>query len=160
MYLKWEKIEKRFRESGLDITQERFCRLVAEGSTAKDAYATCYGVDNSYACNKLSVDPRVKVRISEIREAVMKDTEFNVTEVLSAFFDVYKESRTYKDRPSALRALENIAKHLGMFVARTETTMTLTGMSNAPEDLPGQLEKLAKAAGVTLIMEDESAEKV
>ena len=94
MRLEWDKVAQRASSSTLTVEEEQFARLVAGGIPQCIAYQEAFKTNSKYSDTK-AADPRIKLRIKEIREAVMKDTEFDVAQVLKSFMDVYDEEREW-----------------------------------------------------------------
>ena len=106
--------------------QERFAQLVASGKTEADGYRAAYDTEG---CNtetvwneasKLARSPQVSARISELREQYAVAAGITQTAVLADVVGTSAEARTAKKFGPALKGLELLGKHVGLFQDRTE----------------------------------------
>jgi uncharacterized HAD superfamily protein len=70
--------------------------------------------------------------------------------VLDRFNEIYKSSMAEQDHTNASRSMEQIAKHLGMFVDRTEQRIgSLDSLKS--EDIDTDISKLAGVVGLKVV---------
>lgn len=68
--------------------------------------------------------PHVEAAMRAKTEQLAASKGLGVNEVLSYFIDIYKESMETSDLGNANRAMENVGKHLGMFVEQKKIDVT------------------------------------
>lgn len=73
-----------------------------------------------YNANSALKKPRVKAYIKYLLEKKVSELGVTVEWVVSKFRSVYDEAMATKDFGNANKALENLAKYLGMFIERKE----------------------------------------
>ena len=73
--------------------------------------------------------------------------------VLQRLDEVYQHAVQNGDYTNANRSIENVAKHLGMFVDRTEQKIKMTTLSDtdSSEDVKKDIDRLAGIAGFKVI---------
>ena len=73
--------------------------------------------------------------------------------VLQRLDEVYQHAVQNGDYTNANRSIENVAKHLGMFVDRTEQKIKMTTLSDtdSSEDVKKDIDRLADIAGFKVI---------
>lgn len=67
--------------------------------------------------------PAVIKRIEELRSELHKGIKVDAKEVADKFAELHELAKEHKDFTNANRSLENLGKHLGMFVEKTEQTV-------------------------------------
>ena len=73
--------------------------------------------------------------------------------VLQRLDEVYQHSLSNGDYTNANRSVENVAKHLGMFIDRSEQRIKMgaLGDSDEREDVQKDIQRLAEMAGLKVI---------
>ena len=75
---------------------------------------------------------------------------WDAEKVLKRFDEIYQKALDEQDFTNATRSMENIAKHLGMYVERSEQRIgSLDGMKT--EDIDKDISKLADVVGLKVV---------
>ena len=103
---------------------------------------------------------KIQARIDEYQKEAIRKISWTKEKVLEKIGEVYSNSINDGDFTNANRAMENIAKHLGMFVdlSKVEQTVKTTGFESG--DKKADIKKLADLAGFKLIDGGVSVKKV
>lgn len=137
--------------SSLNPKKEKFViEYMASGDFKKAAAVAGYRFVHK---NYLLEDPDIKTRIRQYQEEVMERMTWGVKEVLERLNEVYTLSKENGDFTNANRAIENVAKHLGMFVERTEQKIKLSqlGAGSTAEEVANDIKTLASVAGFKVV---------
>lgn len=111
--------------------QEKFILAVVEGKTQADAYRHAYNASNMSAdtiinkASKLMARDDIRARYNELRAKVVERAEnkaiFTVESILIDLKELIERNKNTDDRV-ALEGMKTVAKHLGMFVDKIETS--------------------------------------
>lgn len=159
--------EKRTRlPRGLTPMQEKFCmEYTATGdelaSYKKAGFKEAKDDPNTrIRARQLLKNEKIQARIDEYQKEAIRKISWTKEKVLEKIAEVYSNSINDGDFTNANRAMENIAKHLGMFVdlSKVEQTVKTTGFESG--DKKADIKKLADLAGFKLIDGGVSGKKV
>ena len=93
------------------------------------------------------------------RSSILKTVDMDF--IKKEYLSVYDEARDAGDRNNALRVLESLGKHLGMFIERSESKLLIDGNLTVTHDAIDQdLQQLAKASGLELEFIDGIFEEI
>jgi|TARA_E500000318_G_scaffold68651_1_gene63473 phage terminase small subunit len=142
---------------GMTPMQEKFCMEYAGTGNELDAYIKAgFKEDINLAKTKVRArqllkNEKIQARIEEYQQEALKKIAWTKERVLDKLSEVYTESLKDSDFTNANRSMENIAKHLGMFVdvSKIEQTVKTTGFESG--DKRKDIQKLADIAGFKLI---------
>lgn len=136
---------------GLPPRYEKFCaEYVATGDAQKAYVAAGFSAKNPQGGSRLLKNPHIQARLEDYRGVVLRKMEWDVRKVLEGLGEVFNEAKDHKDYTNANRALENVAKHLGMFIERTKQDINITG-SEKPVDVKEEIAHLADVAGLKIV---------
>jgi hypothetical protein len=94
--------------------------------------------------------PKIKARIIELIDEAKEKMTWDAEKVLNRFDEIYQKALDEQDFTNATRSMENIAKHLGMYVERSEQRIgSLDGMKT--EDIDKDISKLADVVGLKVV---------
>ena len=94
---------------------------------------------------------KVQARIEEYQEQALKRISWTKEKVLEKMHEVYQNSITEGDHTNANRALENIGKHLGMFVDVSKIEQNITTSELLTNDTDKDIERLADVVGLKIV---------
>jgi|TARA_R110000751_G_scaffold99194_1_gene192580 hypothetical protein len=140
--------------NGLTLREEKYAMAYFASADPLQAWVDA-GYDTSYTAWQNHAwatreKPRIKARILELLEEVKVKMTWNADKVLEKFDTIYQKSLEEQDFTNATRSMENIAKHLGMFVDRSESRVgNLDGVKT--DDLDGDISKLAGMVGLKVV---------
>lgn len=148
-----------FAGTGMSPKQEKFCMEYMGTGDALSAYkAAGYKEgknlnDTRRRAASLLKNPKIDERIRDIREEAIKKMAWSADRVLDRLDEVYQHSLSNGDYSNANRSIEAVAKHLGMFVDRTESRVKLSSFNNETDhdSVQGDIAKLAEIAGLKVI---------
>ena len=129
----------------LSPMQYKFAYEFIETGDAYAAYLNAgYAVDGKKPfqirgrAKELLSAPKVNAFVEYIRKRTMDKLVINIDEIVNKFLETYNQSMMSEDFTNANRALENLGKHLGMFVERAliEQKITLS-----PDQLDAEIAK-------------------
>ena len=93
-------------------------------------------------------NPKVRAYIETLREEVVEKVAWTAEKVMDKMYQTYMRATDAEDYTNANRAMEAIAKHLGMFIDKKEIKQELSHLSeNADEDI----QKLADVIGLKVV---------
>ena len=154
--------------AGMAPKQEKFCMEYMATGAALVAYkAAGYKEGKNVSDTRrrayaLLSKPKINQRIKDIREEAMTKMAWNADRVMDRLDEVYQHSLSNSDYTNANRAVESVAKHLGMFVERSEQKInmaqSLDGRSDK-ESVQKDIEKLAEIAGLKVISGGKDSKK-
>ena len=163
-----EKFKKGKFVAGMAPKQEKFCMEYMATGDALVAYkAAGYKEGKNVSDTRrrayaLLSKPKINQRIKDIREEAMTKMAWNADRVMDRLDEVYQHSLSNSDYTNANRAVESVAKHLGMFVERSEQKInmaqSLDGGSDK-ESVQKDIEKLAEIAGLKVISGGKDSKK-
>lgn len=125
--------------SGLSEQQERFCRLIIEGRSQRDAYLGAgYKPTNDNAADaaasRLLSAVKVQTRISELRAPVTKRMQITLESVTEMLREDRELARQNNQVGAAVAAAMGIAKLHGLVIDKAEVTdKTVYTVSNRPK---------------------------
>jgi len=140
--------------NGLTMREEKYCIEFVSTADPLEAWIRA-GYDISYPRweNHAAVwkdRPHISRRILELIDEAKEKMAWDAEKVLDRFDEIYKNSLAEQDFTNATRSMENIAKHLGMYVERTEQRIgSLDGMKT--DDIDGDIDKLANVVGLKVV---------
>ena len=155
-----EKFKKGKFVAGMAPKQEKFCMEYMATGDALTAYKAAgykegHNVsDTRRRAYSLLKKPKIAQRINDIREEAMTKMAWNADRVMDRLDEVYQHALSNGDYTNANRSVEAVAKHLGMFVDRTESKINMTQQFSGETDkesVQKDMEKLAEIAGLKVI---------
>ena len=101
-------------------------------------------------------NPKLRAYIEILREDVVEKVSWNAQKVLDKMYQTYMRATEAEDYTNANRSLENMGKHLGMFIDKKEikqnTTTTFQGTDETfTPDVDGDIQRLANISGYSVI---------
>ena len=145
--------------AGMSPKQEKFCmEYIATGDSLTAYKAAGYAPGRSHSdtrrrASTLLKKPKIEQRITDLREVALDRMAWSADHVLQRLDEVYQHSLSNGDYTNANRSVENVAKHLGMFVDRSEQRIKMgaLGDSDEKEDVQKDIQRLAEMAGLKVI---------
>jgi phage terminase small subunit len=140
--------------NGLTMREEKFCLNYIATADPIEAWIKS-GYDHSYPKYDIHArewvrQPKIQERINELMEEAKVKMRWDADTVLDRFNEIYKSSMAEQDHTNASRSMEQIAKHLGMFVDRTEQRIgSLDSLKS--EDIDTDISKLAGVVGLKVV---------
>lgn len=140
--------------NGLTMREEKFCLNYIATADPIEAWIKS-GYDHSYPKYDIHArdwvrQPKIQERINELMEEAKVKMRWDADTVLDRFNEIYKSSMAEQDHTNASRSMEQIAKHLGMFIDRTEQRIgSLDGMKSS--DIDTDISKLADVVGLRVV---------
>ena len=101
-------------------------------------------------------NPKIRAYVELLREDVVEQVSWNAQKVLDKMFQTYMRATEAEDYTNANRSLENMGKHLGMFISKSEikqnTTTTFQGTDETfTPDVEEDIKRLANISGYSVI---------
>ena len=148
--------------TGMAPRQEKFCMEYMATGDAVTAYrAANYKVgkdktDTMRRAYAMLNNPKIKQRIDDIRQEAIKHMAWNADKVLDRLNEIYDHSLQNGDYTNANRSVESVAKHLGMFVDRSEQKIKMGHFESGddPLSIEKDIENLAQIAGLKLVSDN------
>ena len=145
--------------AGMAPKQEKFCmEYIATGDSLIAYKAAGYAPGKSHSdtrrrASTLLKKPKVEQRINDLREVAIDRMAWSADHVLQRLDEVYQHALQNGDYTNANRSVENVAKHLGMFVDRSEQKIKMGGLgdTDSSEEVKKDIERLADIAGFKVI---------
>ena len=145
--------------AGMAPKQEKFCmEYIATGDSLIAYKAAGYAPGKSHSdtrrrASTLLKKPKIEQRINDLREVAIDRMAWSADHVLQRLDEVYQHALQNGDYTNANRSVENVAKHLGMFVDRSEQKIKMgaLGDSDSSEEVKKDIERLADIAGFKVI---------
>jgi len=140
--------------NGLTMREEKYCIEYIATADPLEAWIRS-GYDISYeGWERHAVTwreiPKIKARIIELIDEAKEKMTWDAEKVLNRFDEIYQKALDEQDFTNATRSMENIAKHLGMYVERSEQRIgSLDGMKT--EDIDKDISKLANVVGLKVV---------
>ena len=157
---------KRYNNEEIAKKAPEYAKLIETGHTPEDAVALLIpGIPPSkrrFVAEKFNKNPTLRALIAAEREKLIEQSssqlvELNAEFVKKEYLDVYKESRENGDRGNALRALDALGRHFGMFIERSESRLIIDGQLNVShETIDDDLRRLALTNGVKIEVIDDA----
>ena len=98
-------------------------------------------------------NPKLRAYIEILREDVVEKVSWNAQKVLDKMYQTYMRATEAEDYTNANRSLENMGKHLGMFIDKKEIKQNTTfqGVDEAfTPDVDSDIKRLADISGYSL----------
>jgi len=145
--------------AGMSPKQEKFCmEYIATGDSLTAYKAAGYAPGKNHSdtrrrASTLLKRPKIEQRIDDLREVALDRMAWSADHVLQRLDEVYQHSLSNGDYTNANRSVENVAKHLGMFIDRSEQRIKMgaLGDSDEKEDVQKDIQRLAEMAGLKVI---------
>jgi len=145
--------------AGMSPKQEKFCmEYIATGDSLTAYKAAGYAPGKNHSDTRrragtLLKRPKIEQRIDDLREVALDRMAWSADHVLQRLDEVYQHSLSNGDYTNANRSVENVAKHLGMFIDRSEQRIKMgaLGDSDEREDVQKDIQRLAEMAGLKVI---------
>lgn len=145
--------------AGMAPKQEKFCmEYIATGDSLIAYKAAGYAPGKNHSdtrrrASTLLKKPKIEQRINDLREVAIDRMAWSADHVLQRLDEVYQHALQNGDYTNANRSVENVAKHLGMFVDRSEQKIKMgaLGDSDSSEEVKKDIERLADIAGFKVI---------
>lgn len=146
--------------AGMSPKQEKFCmEYIATGDSLSAYKAAGYAPGKNHADTRrrsgmVMAKPKIKQRIEDLREVALDRMAWSADHVLNRLDEVYKHSLSNGDYTNANRSIEAVAKHLGMFVDRSEQKIKMGSFGSGEDDKEAvhkDIERLAEIAGLRII---------
>ena len=145
--------------AGMSPKQEKFCmEYIATGDSLTAYKAAGYAPGKKHSdtrrrASTLLKQPKIEQRINDLREVALDRMAWSADHVLQRLDDVYQHALSNGDYTNANRSIENVAKHLGMFVDRSEQKIKIgsLGDRNDSDAVKKDIERLAEIAGFQVI---------
>ena len=145
--------------AGMSPKQEKFCmEYIATGDSLTAYKAAGYAPGKNHSdtrrrASTLLKRPKIEQRIDDLREVALDRMAWSADHVLQRLDEVYQHSLSNGDYTNANRSVENVAKHLGMFIDRSEQRIKMgaLGDSDEREDVQKDIQRLAEMAGLKVI---------
>jgi phage terminase small subunit len=146
--------------AGMSPKQEKFCmEYIATGDSLTAYKASGYAPGKNHSDTRrragtLLKNPKIEQRINDLREVALDRMAWSADHVLQRLDEVYQHALSNGDYTNANRSVENVAKHLGMFVERTEQKIKMGALGSGTdeqEDVQKDIERLANIAGLQVI---------
>ena len=145
--------------AGMAPKQEKFCmEYIATGDSLTAYKVAGYAPGRSHSdtrrrASTLLKKPKIEQRINDLREVALDRMAWSADHVLQRLDEVYQHALSNGDYTNANRSVENVAKHLGMFVDRSEQRIKMgsLGDSDDKEAVQKDIERLADIAGFKVI---------
>lgn len=130
----------------LNAAQEKFCANIVKGMTKKDAYLDAFPKTNpssaAVLASKLSKDPEVLSRISDIKTEVRADTNTTIHTIIDELEDARQQAKK-ADSPSLMMKASMLKAELLGFVGDGNSNGLGPGLSVGSLKLEmGELTKL------------------
>ena len=145
---------------GLTAKQDKFCtELISTGDLIHAYKVAGYSPgknenETRRRANRLYyTHPKVKKRIDNLREESLRRMSWSAEKVLDKVASVYDNAMGENDFTNANRSMETIARHLGMFIEKSEQKIKMSGFSDEDEEekLNKDINKLADMIGLKVV---------
>ena len=156
---KGRKFKKGEFIAGMSPKQEKFCmEYISTGDPLVAYKAAGYALGETDTINRqraarVLATEKIKTRIDTLRDEAIDRMAWSSDHVLNRLDEVYQHALSNGDYTNANRSIEAVAKHLGMFVDRTESKIKMSSFSNETdkEAVEKDIAKLAEIAGLKVI---------
>lgn len=132
---------------------EKFVRELLTSGDPLEAYCIAFKCKRKSAYGKyekLLENIHVQARIKQYLKGMKDRMAWDVNKVLDSFETIYNKALDGNDLGNANRAVENVGKHLGMFVERVAKIELFKDVTDE-KIIDAEMEHLANVAGVKLI---------
>tara|TARA_R110002020_G_scaffold214207_4_gene421193 strand:+ start:813 stop:1688 length:876 start_codon:yes stop_codon:yes gene_type:complete len=153
--------------TGMSPRQEKFCmEYIGTGDAVKAYISANYKpgknkADTTRRSYAMLHNPKIQQRITNLRNEAIKHMAWNADKVLDRFNHIYQHALDNGDYTNANRSVESVAKHLGMFVDRSEQKIRMGHFESGddPESVENDIERLAEIAGLKLVSDNTKTSK-
>lgn len=109
----------------LTAKQEAFCQAIAEGKTQIDAHTSAYPNNmtreqRDVQANKLLKNPKISLRIAELKERAMKRHDVTVDSIMAEYDEARVLAKKIGHPASMVSATTGKAKVAGLIVDKSE----------------------------------------
>lgn len=145
---------------GLSPRQEKFCmEYMATGDIVHAYKVAGYAQGKTEpktrqrAWATLHTNKKIKKRLENLREEALRRMAWNADKVLEKVSSVYENAMEENDFTNANRSMETIARHLGMFVEKSEQKIKMSNFSDQdPEEkISNDIKNLADMVGLKVV---------
>jgi phage terminase small subunit len=145
---------------GLTPKQDKFCtEYIATKDLVHSYTAAGYATGGSKketlkrAKNLYYMNPKVRKRVEHLKEESLRRMSWSSEKVLEKVSSVYENAMGENDFTNANRSMETIARHLGMFIEKSEQKIKMSGFSDEDEEekLNKDINKLADMIGLKVV---------
>lgn len=129
--------------------QKRFCELyVTEPNGAKAAKDAGYSKTGaSVTATRLLKLPHVQVYIDALRQEAASRMQISIDSIIKNLRDAYDKAMEDGKYSDAVRAMELIGKHLGMFTERVQKSLTIAQGATSEAEMGEQISRLMNILG-------------
>jgi len=145
---------------GLSPRQEKFCmEYMATGDIVHAYKQAGYAPGKTDSKTRqrawatLHTNKKIKKRLENLREEALRRMAWNADKVLERVSSVYENAMSENDFTNANRSMETIARHLGMFVDKSEQKVKLSHFSDSDSEdkIEKDIESLADTLGLKVV---------
>jgi hypothetical protein len=145
---------------GLSPKQEKFAmEFMATGDIVHAYKAAGYAPGKSETITRQRAwavyhgNQKIKKRVDNLREEALRRMAWNADKVLEKVSAVYENAMGNGDFTNANRSMETIARHLGMFIEKSEQKIKMSNFSDADteEKIEGDIKNLADMVGLKVV---------
>jgi len=145
---------------GLSPKQEKFAmEFMATGDIVHAYKAAGYALGKKESTTRqrawavYHTNKKIKKRVDNLREEALRRMAWNADKVLEKVSAVYENAMGDGDFTNANRSMETIARHLGMFVEKSEQKIKMSNFSDADteEKIEGDIKNLADMVGLKVV---------
>jgi uncharacterized protein YacL (UPF0231 family) len=145
---------------GLSPRQEKFCmEYMATGDIAHAYKAAGYALGKTESNTRqrawavLHTNKKIKKRLENLREEALRRMAWNADKVLEKVSKVYEQAMDDSDFTNANRSMETIARHLGMFIDKSEQKIKMSNFAetDSEEKMEEDIKNLADVVGFKVI---------
>ena len=145
---------------GLTPKQDKFCTEYISTKDLVHSYTVAgYATGGSKketlkrAKNLYYMNPKVRKRVEHLKEESLRRMSWSSEKVLEKVSSVYENAMGENDFTNANRSMETIARHLGMFIEKSEQKIKMSGFSDDDEEekLNKDINKLADMIGLKVV---------
>ena len=145
---------------GLSPRQEKFCmEYMATGDIVHAYKAAGYALGKNESKTRqrawatLHTNKKIKKRLENLREEALRRMAWNADKVLEKVSKVYEQAMDDSDFTNANRSMETIARHLGMFIDKSEQKIKMSNFSETDSEkkMEEDIKNLADMVGFKVI---------
>ena len=139
-------------KQALSKKHEDFVRAFLQTGDAAEAYKRAFNTSSRarQRGDKLLESMHIQARLDQFRGALKKIMAWDINKVLTGFEEIYHEAKDNGDYTNANRSLEQVGKHLGMFVERIEHKQLVKHLSDG-KNIDDEIKELANVVGMRVI---------
>ena len=126
---------------GLSPRQEKFCmEYMATGDIVHAYKAAGYALGKTDSKTRqrawatLHTNKKITKRLENLREEALRRMAWNADKVLEKVSAVYENAMGENDFTNANRSMETIARHLGMFIEKSEQRIKMSNFSDTDSE--------------------------